>query len=426
MGLELSAQEVERLQWIASHASSAQIRKARILLASASGASPSQIASEVGITPRRIRYWVRRFESESMGIFPEGTEPARPGEPKGQKPPDQDEGARRNRGQSKPRSIREQVLAATWNGASVKPDQFMVEAGRGILLDNLRRMLMHEGGARSGTEAEDVHKMHVAVRRLRTALGVFRRYDKGALLRRYASSLKKVGKSLGPLRDLDVLLQKAIVYSEQRGDQPELQMEPVLDHLRRKRQSARKKLIRQLDKKRYNRMVDGMGRFLLEASGRPRDTRIRKRSSDRVYHAAPLVVYRRYRGLRKYGMSIDSAPMATLHSLRIECKRFRYTLEFFEGVLGPQATAVIELAVTMQDLLGALHDADVASRLLIDTLETWKESETRTSLDARGASRYLATLQDEIHEALAAVPGAWSRMMGDDMRRDLANAIAEL
>ncbi len=86
----------------------------------------------------------------------------------------------------------------------------------------------------------------------------------------------------------------------------------------------------------------------------------------RVRHVAPLVIYERLAAVRAYDewVSIPNPPLERLHALRIACKRLRYTLEFFREVLGPDTRSLIKEIVTMQDHLGDLQDAVVASDIL--------------------------------------------------------------
>ena len=50
--------------------------------------------------------------------------------------------------------------------------------------------------------------------------------------------------------------------------------------------------------------------------------------------------------------------------LRIEFKKFRYTVEYFREVLGKRAFEVIEEVKPLQDHLGDMNDAQVASQIL--------------------------------------------------------------
>jgi hypothetical protein len=56
----------------------------------------------------------------------------------------------------------------------------------------------------------------------------------------------------------------------------------------------------------------------------------------------------------------DPAEVEHLHDMRIAAKRLRYILEISESCFGPYAAAAARRAKDVQDLLGEIHDADVA------------------------------------------------------------------
>ena len=57
---------------------------------------------------------------------------------------------------------------------------------------------------------------------------------------------------------------------------------------------------------------------------------------------------------------MDAPRIEQLHALRKAAKDLRYTLEFFRPVLSEETDALVADLVQTQDLLGALHDAEVA------------------------------------------------------------------
>jgi CHAD domain-containing protein len=115
-----------------------------------------------------------------------------------------------------------------------------------------------------------------------------------------------------------------------------------------------------------------------------------------------------------------------LHALRIECKRLRYTLEFFEEVLGAEAKEVIAEVVQLQDHLGNLNDADVANALLSDFLFASRSGTPSERLIAPGVVAYLAVKQRELQTLIETFPQIWERFNRPEVRHWLASAIAVL
>ena len=86
-------------------------------------------------------------------------------------------------------------------------------------------------------------------------------------------------------------------------------------------------------------------------------------SPHRVRDTAGSRIWTAYEHVRAYESVLKWADVATLHQLRIEAKRLRYTLEFVREALGPEAPALISRVVALQDHLGAMNDADIASHM---------------------------------------------------------------
>jgi CHAD domain-containing protein len=140
----------------------------------------------------------------------------------------------------------------------------------------------------------------------------------------------------------------------------------------------------------------------------------------------PTLIYDRYQVVRGYETVIEDAPIETLHALRIDCKRLRYSLEFFREVLGPEAKDVIGEVVIIQDHLGNLHDADVACGLLVGFLGGWAKAERRERINVSGVASYLVAKQNELRELIESFPEAWQHFNRPEVRRKLALAVSVL
>ena len=87
--------------------------------------------------------------------------------------------------------------------------------------------------------------------------------------------------------------------------------------------------------------------------------------------------------LLAYGPSLHGAPIETLHTVRIDCKRLRYALEFLRETLSPQAEAAIEDFKHAQDHLGEMNDAYVAGEDLRKLMEKVAVRNGRRALPGR-------------------------------------------
>jgi len=309
---------------------------------------------------------------------------------------------------------------------SVLPDDPMSEAGRKVLRLHFSRMLRHEEGTRLGQDIEELHDMRVATRRMRSAFDVFAPYFDPKVLKPFAKDLRRIGRALGHVRDLDVFMEKAQQYLSQTSTEEHGALEPLLEAWQVQRNLARDEMLKTLDGKVYQRFVEAFGTFLITEGAGARPVSLDRPTACRVYQLVPTLIYSRYEVIRGYEPLLTDAPMETLHSLRIEFKRLRYALEFFREVLGPEAEDVIKEVVTVQDRLGNLNDADVACRLLISFLQEWSQAEHREKIIVDGVTRYLLAKQLELRTLVDTFPQIWQHFNRQELRRKLAIAISAL
>lgn len=113
----------------------------------------------------------------------------------------------------------------------------------------------------------------------------------------------------------------------------------------------------------------------------------------------------------------------------------RYTLEFFESVLGEDAKSLIKELKTFQDQLGNLHDTVIAVDLLGSYLRTgeWGSVENekvsgkmKFSEGAEGIRAYLAYREEELQMLLNAFPDAWEKIKDESFRKRIERAIQNL
>jgi CHAD domain-containing protein len=313
----------------------------------------------------------------------------------------------------------------------------MSEAGRKIFRFHFRRMLYNEPGTRLGEDIEALHDMRVATRRMRSAFRVFGDYYQPKVVARYVKGLKRTRRALGPVRDLDVFRAKVQAYVSTLPEPEQGSLDGFLVVLERRREAARQRMLTYLDDSKYHRFVERFGEFVeMEGmgsrtvgldGGEPHPYRVR--------HVAPAALYARLAAVRAYDewVTIPNPPLERLHALRIACKRLRYTLEFFEEVLGPDTRAVVKEIVTMQDHLGALQDVVVARRILGETLESGTRgdgevggSSPGVAVDTAGMERYLAAKEVEMHHLLETFPEAWQRITGTAFSHTMAEAVKVL
>ncbi|MGZ3586033.1 MAG: CYTH and CHAD domain-containing protein [Candidatus Limnocylindrales bacterium] len=296
------------------------------------------------------------------------------------------------------------------------------EAGRKVLRFNFARMLLREGGTREGSDPEELHAMRVATRRMRAAWRVFGDAYRPGKRRHYVGELRSVAGALGAVRDRDVLIDALRTYRDALTPGEAAAIEPLLDAWASARDAARVELLALLDSPRYREFVHDYFSFV-ETVGSGAAT-VPATQPHRVRETAPSRVWAAYEQLRAYDATLTWADVPTLHELRISGKRLRYTLEFFREVLGPDTPQLIVRVTTLQDHLGALHDADVAAHLAREFLAGSAAGLAPVSIEAVG--RYLASREREVARLRRTLPATWRPLVNESFRRALGRAVSVL
>ncbi len=321
----------------------------------------------------------------------------------------------------------------------ITADDTMSAAANKLLLYHLQRMMKHEPGTREGEDPEELHDMRVATRRMRAALRVFADYLDAAEYKPFLRMVRATGRELGAVRDLDVFRIKTQLYIDSLPAKEQSGLDPLMDAWAAERDRARAELIEYLDSDRYQRFKERFEHFLrtpgagagsaFGPSGEPLPTR--------VGDVLPAILFRRLAGVRAFDQAITKpdAPLSRFHELRIAGKALRYTLEFFQEVLGPGSKPLIETTKVVQDHLGDLQDAVVTCDVLLGFLGsgTWgpprptkKEARSPFPVNAPGVAAYLAVKQTEIETLMGTFGPVWNEIRSSKFSRPLAELLGAL
>jgi CHAD domain-containing protein len=425
-GAFLSAQERAVCRQIAAGENESLGRRAKALLALDEGEVQEKVGVLVGRTSRTIRRWLAAFYVQRLHFFPAHILDAiaLPLLPAPEPPP-------------KPVKIKAKAAVKLSKKVGLTPDDLMVEAAHKTLTFHFQRMLKHEPGTREGEDIEELHDMRVATRRMRAAFRLFADYLDMKQLQPFVKGLRNTGRVLGAVRDLDVFWEKTCHYldtlpPEQQGD-----LEPLHRVWDAERNDKRVAMLDYLDGAAYGEFKETFGEFLedTQAGALPLFNKRDEPRPHRLRFVAPLLVHQRVAALRAYDGLVQgpTVPLERLHQLRIASKRLRYTVEFLEEVLAPEASKLIKMVKGLQDHLGDLQDGVVASNLLRDFLTwgTWGRSSKRMSIPtepivAPGVANYLAARQVELKSLLDAFPQAWLPFQSSDFSGLVAASLAAL
>ncbi len=232
-----------------------------------------------------------------------------------------------------------------------------------VAMANLRRYLAawysHEPGARLGDDPEELHDLRVAGRRLDANLRQFQSFL-APEFSKVRTTLKSVLSALGRARDLDVALSELQDFRRRLPKSDRVGIEPLKEHLMSERARARAQMLSVLDSVWVRKNLEELTALLVTP-----DAAREASPEDLALHAAPSLIRRRFRKLRKRAdlLGKDSSTQE-YHGVRGQVKKLRYALEAVAALYGKPATEMVRALRRWQENLGLQQDAAVATQRL--------------------------------------------------------------
>ncbi|WP_116090082.1 CHAD domain-containing protein [Sphingomonas crusticola] len=278
-------------------------------------------------------------------------------------------------GKANPKSLKAEpvVVGANMSVAEV----FQAVAGACLRHFRLNEAILERTGG-----AEALHQARVALRRLRSALSLFKPLLADDRFEWMRTELRWLAATLGEARDIDVLLGRAEAGS--------------VKLLRVARSRAYADVHAALSSQRArDLMIDlsewiAIGRWRME----PADPGLRDRRADRF--AAEMLQQLRRR-LKRRGRELLQLSDEERHEVRILAKKLRYASEFFVGLFSGKkverrSTRFLAALETLQQHLGDLNDLahgpSVLARLGIDVGDEGVPAERREKLLGKAAEAH--------------------------------------
>lgn len=259
------------------------------------------------------------------------------------------------------------VLPARHLGAPTVPEGLDVAASFAWVIGHLTDVILYFApAAAADTEGpEPIHQMRVAVRRLRSALSIFRHALDSPEVAAAASDLKALGQRLGPTRDWDVFLgETAPEVCAAFPSEPRLTR--LLHAAERQRKASHAALRDYLQGPAFRRLGIELAWLAGARSWHPlaqADAEADEQVS--LPDFAATLLDQRLRKLLTAGEEIEALDTTGLHGLRLRAKRARYAAEIFAPLYPPRPQGrFVERLGVLQDRLGVMNDRATAAALL--------------------------------------------------------------
>jgi CHAD domain-containing protein len=274
------------------------------------------------------------------------------------------------------------------------PDMRSDKATKVLLRFLVQVVRINEANIEKDLDTEFLHDFRVAIRRTRSALGQIKSVFPTKTTDRFRKDFSFVGKLTNELRDLDVYLLYEEKYKSMLPPILRTDIEPLFDHLRKRRSKAFQKVINGLQGKKYAKILRDWEAFLKKP----------EKNSDEASNAKlPVIdlarnrIYKKYRNVVKLGGQIaENTEDEALHVLRIHCKKLRYLMEFFSSLFPrKKIKTLINQLKKLQGNLGDFNDLSVQREYLLNVIEELPISHSQSKKTLVAIGSLIGTLEKE-------------------------------
>ncbi|MDB5719511.1 MAG: hypothetical protein JWP15_129 [Alphaproteobacteria bacterium] len=252
-------------------------------------------------------------------------------------------------------------------------DMEVAQAFAAIVQSCLRHFRLNEGLISRDSKGGPLHQARVAIRRLRSALSLFRNRVDGENYDRLRDGLRQLGLCLGDARNFDVLLAAPGQARDKAGRESRRR-------LRRERDAAYERVNEELSGSKIPCLI-----LDIVAWAESGDWRASPAAREPIGPFAIDRLDRRWKRVRRDSRQFDELDAEARHQLRIDVKKLRYACEFFAGLIrsgrrGDRKTFVARLEAIQQSL-GKLNDIETA-RSLAPELDDGREADRKAEAEA--------------------------------------------
>jgi CHAD domain-containing protein len=241
-------------------------------------------------------------------------------------------------------------------------DATVIDLVRHATARSVAHIIRHDPGARLGGDDEEVHKLRVATRRLRSDLHSFSSLLDETRTDPVRAELSWLGKTIGAVRDTDVLTVRLTSRLASLADSDASGADRLIGLLEQESAVARGAMLSALREKRYLRLLN----VLVALAATPpllEDRNVSRRKSRKVAGKIMEKPWRRV--VEAVGALGDDPSDEKLHRVRVLAKRSRYAAEATAPLLGPDAVRFASAVADLQTVLGDHQDTVLAEEWLL-------------------------------------------------------------
>ncbi len=250
-----------------------------------------------------------------------------------------------------------------------------------------RRILKHEAGVLLDNDPEDLHQMRVGMRRLRSDISGFSlAIDLPDIFTE--KNVAKIGRSLGKLRDLDVLLDVlSDNYRSHLPNKEQKSLDRVIKSLEKQRKRELEQVRKTFNSKLYLNLKQELNGWLeqpkYQISGNLAidyvlPDLLLPQVSEFLLHPGWFVGIDLQNGEIEFPNILNMSAIeqvltredSFLHDLRKSAKKIRYSLELFSQFYGDTYHNYLQQIELIQEILGQIQDTHVLRKVLEKNLRS--------------------------------------------------------
>jgi inorganic triphosphatase YgiF len=282
----------------------------------------------------------------------------------------------------------------------------------------LRQLVANEPATKR-RDAEGLHQMRVALRRLRAAISFFSDVVSDDRIDTIKTELRWLAQECGPARDLDTLIIE-VLKPLRKQHANEAGLVSISKMFARERLKGYRRSQEAVQSARFRTLVLDTAEWVeVGPWSKSEDPLMRARREMPIeIHAAEQLSRRRKR-IRRRGEKIGDLSPEQLHGLRIQVKKARYAAEFFSSVFqGKKATKrcekILSSLMQFQNCLGGFNDIMTRKALFAEIVANPRRGLTpeQNHRRAYAAGLIIGDQQAQIQGLLDRARKAYSRFNG--------------
>ena len=224
----------------------------------------------------------------------------------------------------------------------------------GAVEENRKRLLQN------GDDPEILHQFRISMRRIRSALGAFKKFFAPSWFALHRRNLSLLMAQTNAKRDIDVLLEKMDFYRSLLPKKMQKELIPLKAHLLAEKVH--------LDIQAVKLAENELLHYEISALVKPdlKGCRLEDKVSQPIVITAMQILDKRITSILKEGKRLNAqSEEQAYHTLRIQFKKMRYLIEVMEPLVEKQKYKdAMKLIRKMQNILGDFHDYQVQRTLL--------------------------------------------------------------